>query len=220
MIEVGNLKQKLDDIDNLLVDAVQNYHTPNKFFTYSSAAMQAIRTFTLAVQSNKNAIPKFEAWYKQWRDDMKSDPRMKWLHDKRNEVAHTDALSSESYAAIFTISDYRHAKLEQQFDCRTSNEELMAEAQRQVAKNPGLAHTTIAVGRKYAVDVSGEPQELIQLLGYGFNYLRLLYADLIFYLETGECDKFRTTFRDWSSRNGQATTGIATSRLKQAAGSR
>lgn len=188
MTEVGNLKQKLDDIDNLLVDAIQNYHTPSRFFTYSSAAMQAIRTFTLAVQSNKTKISGFNTWYTQWRDNMKTDRRMKWLHDKRNEVAHTDVLSSDSHATIFTIADYRQAKFERQFDCRTSNEELLAAAQEQIAKHPGLAHTTISVSRKYVVEIDGKPYELLQLVAYGFNYLRLLYADLLYYLETGKLD--------------------------------
>jgi hypothetical protein len=46
MAEIGNLRQQLDDTDNLLVDAVRDYHSPSKFFTYSSSAIQAARNFT------------------------------------------------------------------------------------------------------------------------------------------------------------------------------
>ena len=127
---------------------------------------------------------------------MRDDPRMKWLHSKRNEVAHTDALSSKSYAAIFTVSDYRRAKVKEHFDCRISNDELMAKAQQMVAKSPWLAHTTIAIGRKYVVDVAGQPQELLQLLYYGFSYLRLLYADLKVCLESGRIDRIPADLSD------------------------
>lgn len=196
MTEVGNLKQKLDDIDNLLVDTIENYHTPGKFFTYSSAVIQATRTFTLAVQSNKATIPSFDKWYEPWQAKMRADSRMKWLHDKRNDVAHTDILSSDSYAAIFTITDYRNANAEEHFDYRTSNADLLTAAQQKLTKNPGLTHTSIAIERKYIVEVDGQPQELIQLLFYGFNYLRLLYSDLLLYLETGRVDKIPDDLSD------------------------
>lgn len=188
-MRISNLKQKFDDIDNLLVDCIENYQEPNKFFTYSGSVIQACRNFTFALQANKRGIPGFDEWYEPWRDNMKRDVYMKWIHDKRNEIVKQGILGSESYASLITISDYRNIKVEEYFDYTTSTDEIILSARKKALKNPSLLHSTVGIERKYIVDIDGESTELVYLLLYAFHYIGLLFGDLEIYLKKKSIDK-------------------------------
>ncbi|MDB5169810.1 MAG: Phage protein [Candidatus Saccharibacteria bacterium] len=180
---VGNLEHKIKELDYLLVDAVKNYQSPERFFTYSHSLIQACRNLTFAVQSNKKEIPNFDTWYLPWRETMKADPYMKWLHAKRTKVVHEDVIASESYASLITLTDYARVIFEAHYDYRTSTDDVIANAKQQIIDKPELSYATMEVERMYRVDVEGKSDELIHVLIHVFQFLCMLVSDLEIYLD-------------------------------------
>jgi hypothetical protein len=180
---IGNLAHKIEELDNLLVDAIENYHDPSRFFTYSHSLIQACRNFTFAVQANKGAIPEFDKWYSPWQENMKSDSYMKWLQKQRTEVVHSDIIASKSYARLITISDYKQLRVEESYDYRKNKQQIIDSVQERIKSQPSFAHSTISIERKYVAEVNGQEVELVELLAYAFYYLSLMYGDLDVYLK-------------------------------------
>ena len=180
---VGNLKHKINELDQLLCDAIENYHTPERFFTYSHSLIQACRNLTFAVQSNKKQIPGFEAWYTPWQEAMKTDPYMKWLNAKRTKLVHEDVIASESYAAITTLPDYANAWFEEHYDYRASTEDVIAQTKKLISKRPELSYAVMQIERMYKVKVDEKPDELVHVLSHVFCFLCMLISDLEIYLK-------------------------------------
>jgi hypothetical protein len=183
MYMVGNLEHKIKELDNLLVDAIENYQTPERFFTYSHSLIQACRNLTFAFQANKKQIPEFDSWYKPWQETMKADPYMKWLQGKRTMVVHDDIIASKSHATLTTLPDYSKAWVEEHFDYLTSTEEVKEKAKRIVAKRPDLSHSVMQIERIYLVEVDKKPDELVHVLAHVFHFLCVLIDDLEIYLK-------------------------------------
>lgn len=71
------------------------YHEPDPFRYSLGAFIQAARSVTFMLQTEKAVFKDF-VWYEQWVSNAKNDPILKWLLDTRNAFVHRQALATHS----------------------------------------------------------------------------------------------------------------------------
>jgi hypothetical protein len=79
---LGRLKQ----VNYLWHQAHDAYFVPNRFRIAAQGFITTSRTVTFIVQSHKNVISGFDAWYESHREQFASDPVMVWAKDARNKI--------------------------------------------------------------------------------------------------------------------------------------
>lgn len=67
-------------------EALEDYHNPEKFVRPLQAAIVNLRSVTFVLQSAKRKVAGFEQWYSTCQHKMRSDPVMRWLVDRRNDI--------------------------------------------------------------------------------------------------------------------------------------
>ena len=68
-------------------EMVRTYHEPTQFRWTLGAFLQAARSVTFMLQSEKGVFPDF-SWYSEWVDLVaKTTPVLKWLNDARVQVS-------------------------------------------------------------------------------------------------------------------------------------
>lgn len=95
---IGTARGRLEELHHFWHEAERNYHDHRRFRASVNAAIQAARNVTFALQSDKAQIPDFDTWYEGWRDRLKDDPTMAWLHQARNVVVKKGDLEVHSLA--------------------------------------------------------------------------------------------------------------------------
>ena len=88
-------------------DAFDAYHEPRVLRRHVDTLIQSLRNVTFRLQSAKGECPlAFDPWYERWQALMKSDPKMKWLHDARTEVVKRSGIQPASFALVRVIDSY------------------------------------------------------------------------------------------------------------------
>ena len=93
-----NAHRRLDQSHRLWHQAADHYGDPPNFVTNLNALVQALRSVSLMLQSEKSALPEFDRWYAEWKALAKQDRLMKWLNDARVQVFHVAELKTRSTA--------------------------------------------------------------------------------------------------------------------------
>lgn len=65
---------RLDDSHRLWHQTPDSYDDPDAFRVNLNAVIQALRSVTLMLQSEKRRIPDFDGWYGDWQEKMRADP--------------------------------------------------------------------------------------------------------------------------------------------------
>lgn len=142
---------------------MEGYQDPDEFRTQVNACIQALRNSTFVLQSEKDRIDDFEAWYEPWREVMKADPVMHWLHDARTKVVHRGDLETESRLRVRLIATYDDATAELESGLPDPNLEMeleplasMAEALEKVSRlsipERVLKQATLSVERRWLTE--------------------------------------------------------------------
>lgn len=91
---------------NLWHRALDSYSYPDEFHTILNALIQSLRSITFVLQKEGSHIQDFNNWYSKKRDEMRSDPLLRWLVEKRNQVEKEGDLDTLSTAEIHLIDSW------------------------------------------------------------------------------------------------------------------
>ena len=169
----------LQDAHDQWHDAFDTYHDPRPFRRHVDALIQSLRNVTFRLQAAKSESPlDFDAWYGRWREHMRSDPNMKWLHDARTEVVKRSGIQSSSYALVRIIDSYNEpAATVLRLPPTVSTEKLLDKARTQVP-DEFQRYVALEVRRRWtAPDADGK--ELLGLLACCFHVLDALLIDAV-----------------------------------------
>lgn len=104
-------------------DINKSYQNPKKFTSDLNNLIQALRNVTFMLQSEKEKIGNFDAWYESIRDVMRKDVAMKWLHDSRTHVVHKGDLEKDSYLSLSIVNHDRKEIFTEKYDPFISTED-------------------------------------------------------------------------------------------------
>lgn len=90
--------RRLEHAHRLWHQALRSYDDAEGFHTNLNALIEALRSVTFMLQSEKSEIPNFDSWYEGWQQSMKGDTVMAWLRDARTTVVHKGDLVTASTA--------------------------------------------------------------------------------------------------------------------------
>lgn len=89
------------------------YHEPEPFRYRLGAFINAARSVTFMLQSEKSVFESFD-WYEAWREKAKEDPVLTWLSDARTDVVHRRALEPKSWMEMRCIDNPRLLDLDEE----------------------------------------------------------------------------------------------------------
>lgn len=98
--------RRLEDVHQHWHQAEQAYFHPEPFRTAIQTTILTLRTVTFILQSNKQEIPDFDAWYGVWRDRLKADSLMRWMVDARNKIEKQGDLEVNSFVRAEIVASY------------------------------------------------------------------------------------------------------------------
>lgn len=99
-------EQKLRAAHRYWHDALNAYQDPEDFRISINSMIQELRNATFALQSQKSAINGLAEWYAGVREDLKSDPVMKWAVEARNKVVKQSDLETYSISKATLTTGY------------------------------------------------------------------------------------------------------------------
>ena len=80
---------------------------PDEFLRNINQLVVTLRQVTFMLQNQKDKIPGFDDWYENgWRERLKADPIMTWLHDARTTIEHIGDLDLSSTANVTVIASW------------------------------------------------------------------------------------------------------------------
>ena len=103
---VGAVLRRLKDFSRLWRETREAYFEPERFRLNLQSAIATARTVTFILQSNKAAIPEFDAWYETIQARFKADPVMRWAVNARNKVEKQGDLATLSQVRIELVASY------------------------------------------------------------------------------------------------------------------
>lgn len=179
--------RRLDEAHRLWHRCLTGYQDPEEFRTQLNACVQALRNTTFVLQSEKARIANFDEWYEPWREAMKTDMIMKWIHDARTTVVHRGDLETESRAVVRLIATYQDAATEFEEGLPSEPVELnvkplssLREALNELsnARIPQrvLHQSTLSIERRW-VDTALPHAELLDALAYVYGFLARVVQD-------------------------------------------
>jgi hypothetical protein len=85
----------------------ESYPLPDEFVLNLNQLIMTLRQVTFMLQTQKDKIEDFDEWYEVgWREKMKEDPLMAWLHDARTKVEKVGDLEIASTALVSVIANW------------------------------------------------------------------------------------------------------------------
>jgi len=70
---ISNTHQRLRQAHILWHQAAENYQNVDVFLTNVNSLIQELRNISFILQTEKDKIPGFDAWYEPWRERLKND---------------------------------------------------------------------------------------------------------------------------------------------------
>lgn len=174
---------KLQSIFGKMMD---EYHNPVGFIAQVDALIQAIRNFTFFLQSKKNSIDDFGAWYSPWQEAMGGNPYMRFIVDMRNSIAKQGLNATKSHALVTLFTDYRQTLYERKLDVYSTTTEIINETVDLTSKKPSLKHATGEISRLYIFNYDKKKDlEVVDTLFYCQVFISKLFEDFQNFLTTG-----------------------------------
>jgi len=170
---------RLGEVHKFWHDMLSEYQNPENFRISLNAAIQSLRNITFLLQSNKSLIPNFDQWYEQYRDLMKSDEILKWLHQARNVIVKQQDLELHSIAAARVRAWEDVSRLEFQISPFITTEQIAKDLVRLhvvKAPKPIADHAILNVERKWVVNDLPN-YELLDVIAHGYKFFQNLLSD-------------------------------------------
>lgn len=101
-----NTHQRLRQAHILWHQASENYQNVDAFLTNVNSLIQELRNISFILQTEKDRIPDFDAWYQPWQTRLKENERAVWAKETRTQVVHQSALAASSHFNIKLLTYY------------------------------------------------------------------------------------------------------------------
>lgn len=173
---LASVHNRLSEVHKFWHDMLFGYQNPENFRISLNAAIQALRNTTFLLQSNKSIIPNFDQWYEQYRNLMKSDEILKWLHQARNVIVKQQDLELHSIATARVRAWDDVSRLEFQISPFITTEQIAKDFVRMhVVKAPApiANHAILNVERKWVVNDLPN-HELLDVISHGYRFFQKL----------------------------------------------
>jgi len=168
---------RLDEMHYFWHQTAEAYSTPEEFRYNLNALIQAARNVTFMLQSEKDRIPDFEVWYERWREKLKADPIMKWLHDARTTVVKQADLKTSSQARVDLIASYTDSpQMEATVSPLLTTEEMLATAPVRQILEEARSNPVLEVERTWVAD-GLEGLELLEAFAHAYGVLFKIVAE-------------------------------------------
>lgn len=170
---------RIGEVHKFWHDMLSEYQNPENFRISLNAAIQSLRNITFLLQSNKSLIPNFDQWYEQYRNLMKSDEILKWLHQARNVIVKQQDLELHSIAAARVRAWEDVSRLEFQISPFITAEQIAKDLVRLhvvKAPEPIADHAILNVERKWIVNDLPN-HELLDVIAHGYKFFQNLLSD-------------------------------------------
>jgi hypothetical protein len=103
---ISNTHQRLRQAHILWHQAAENYQNVDVFLTNVNSLIQELRNISFILQTEKDKIPGFDAWYEPWRERLKNDEYALWVKETRTLVVHQSALAAASHFNVKFLTYY------------------------------------------------------------------------------------------------------------------
>jgi tetratricopeptide (TPR) repeat protein len=103
---ISNTHQRLRQAHILWHQAAESYQNVDVFLTNVNSLIQELRNISFILQTEKDKIPGFDAWYEPWRERLKNDEYALWVKETRTLVVHQSALVAASHFNIKFLTYY------------------------------------------------------------------------------------------------------------------
>ena len=170
---------RLSEVHKFWHDMLSGYQNPENFRISLNAAIQALRNTTFLLQSNKSVIANFDQWYEKYRNEMKSDGILKWLHQARNIIVKQEDLELHSVASARVRAWDDVSRLEFQISPFITTEQIAKDLVRMhvvKAPEPIADHAILNVERKWVVNDLPN-HELLDVIAHGYKFFENLLID-------------------------------------------
>jgi len=185
-----NVEFNMNKLLSIFDDMASEYHDPTKFIANADALIQALRNFTLFLQSKKNDIPDFADWYTPWQELMKTNPYMRFIVDMRNSIVKQGINTAKSHALIILYTDYSQTLLEKRMDIYSTTDEIKKEIAELTKKHPALKHASGDIHRSYIFNYAKKDDlEVFDTLFYCTFFIQRLFEDFKTFIKTGVIQK-------------------------------
>ena len=176
---LSSVHNRISEVHKFWHDMLSGYQNPENFRIGLNAAIQALRNVTFLLQSNKSVIADFDKWYEKYRDIMKSDEILRWLHQARNIIVKQEDLKLHSIASARVRTWDDVSRLEFQISPFITTEQIAKDLVRMhvvKAPEPIADHAILNVERKWVV--SDLPNyELLDVIAHGYKFFEKLLLD-------------------------------------------
>ena len=158
--------------------ALVSYDEREAFRVNVNACILALRNVTFQLQSEKEQIPGFDAWYAPWHAQLREDRTLKWLVNARNRIVKQADLKTASKARVFLIMGYHEPPVQEFLVSPRHSAEAIARQLRAsddiplVIRRDGM----VAVERRW-VDSNLADRELLDALAHCYRTLSRLLED-------------------------------------------
>lgn len=176
---LASVHNRLNEAHKFWHDMLAEYQNPENFRIDLNAAIQALRNVTFVLQNHKSRIPEFDKWYESYRDQMKKDEILNWLHQARNIIVKQKDLELHSIASarVRTWDDISLLVLE--ISLFLTTEQLTKDLLRlHVIKAPQsvIDHAVLTVERTWAVNDLPN-YELLSVISRSYLFLENLVLE-------------------------------------------
>lgn len=171
---------RLLQMRQLWENASKAYFEPTRFLLEVQNCLMTSRTVTFIIQSNKAAIPDFDAWYGPHQDRMKGDPIMVWARDSRNKVEKQGDLETHSQVNAEIVASYLDGPKTDWMPANvfaTTADFFKAIPQKfRIAQV--VEHGTLVIERRW-IENNLPDTELLEALAHAYSVLSEIVADFV-----------------------------------------
>jgi hypothetical protein len=174
---VPQTHNRLRQMHDLWHEMQSAYPFADEFATKLNACIQAGRSVTFVLQKELSKEAWFDEWYALWRERMKTDNRMRWLVEARNQIEKQGDLTTASIAIVSLLATDHDEALERIEVPPLASPADVATAVR-LSELPARlrSQTVLAVERRWTVPQLAD-DELLDTLAYCYGFLAEIVAE-------------------------------------------
>jgi hypothetical protein len=171
------VERRLNDAVSLWGKALDSYFAPDEFRVNLQSCIQAFRSVTWVLQSQKAHIRGFEDWYSSWQQRMRADPVLRWLVDARNKIEKQGDLDTRSTLKLTFSSTWADATAtEKQLPPSTKPDEVAWHLALVVPRENMADEALVKVERRW-VDSEMPESEILDALCHCYGTLLEIIID-------------------------------------------
>jgi len=192
---LANADRRLCDGLKLWVETRNMYFHPDRFRLSLNNTIQTLRNITFVLQSAKNSVGanRFDQWYIYWQEEMRSDPKMKWLIESRNIIVKQGDLETYSKARMSIITSWDEPS-SVEFDVNLFDEAISKGVIDKLSHADLDSEVALLKFERRWVDSRLPEEEILEVLAHGFRVLSRIVFDahvsLLNEVDQNNCDWF------------------------------